>query len=527
MNTQKQIFLIVVLLFAFVGSCAGYAVLDLPFRAPNQEDYSTEESITRGALLFANNCRTCHGNQGEGGIGVQLNRPDLQDLDPIKLKANRDMLRRTITCGRAATLMPAWLHTNGGSINERQIEHIVGFLTAPIDPALIDANGNQSNKGWTEALEFAENLNREMTALVGGDTLDAIARIHGIGPRELAAFNGLPADDAALDAPLPKNKKVKIPPTPQFPDGRAVTVYTSNETIRKLAENQHVGAAMIAEANDLEFTIDVKRGQFRLLDPDGQPRFGLFPGDKLALPAGATYLTVAVDTLETVAAAHSIDVATLKDLNRDKVGTLAPGEPLPADLVLALPEINAYPVKGQTLEDIANVYSNVTPDSLAEANGVAPDALLQIGQPLQLPADTWGTAPGIGTKNPGTACVQYAVPAVVFDTIMGIAPATGEKPEVPATASTDARIDAHATDWTITSGGQAQPINKGAVLVSRGTAIPITSVSGLHTITLNGKNDAGGDLKQGATRTITFGEAGDFKLTCTYHPDMLAWIFVK
>ena len=65
------------------------------------------------------------------------------------------------------------------------------------------------------------------------------------------------------------------------------------------------------------------------------------------------------------------------------------------------------------------------------------------------------------------------------------------------------------------------------MLVAKGSSIPFTSVSGLHTITLNGKTDAGGDLKQGTSRTITFAEAGDFKITCTYHPDMLAWIFVK
>ena len=112
-------------------------------------------------------------------------------------------------------------------------------------------------------------------------------------------------------------------------------------------------------------------------------------------------------------------MTALKNLNKDTVGTLATTDPLPAGLVLALPEIKAYVVKGQTIEDVAKVYSNVTADSLAQANGVAADPLLQIGQPLLLPADTWGTAPGIGTKNPGTACVQYAVPVVVFDRSWG------------------------------------------------------------------------------------------------------------
>jgi len=209
------------------------------------------------------------------------------------------------------------------------------------------------------------------------------------------------------------------------------------------------------------------------------------------------------------------------------VGTVAIADPLPAGLVLALPDVVKVTAKGQSIEDVANTYSNVTADSLAGANGIPPDDVLEIGTPLKLPDDAWGTSPGLGTRNPGTACVQYAVPATVFDSIMGNAPAAAGKPQVPATASTDVKVEAHATDWTVTADGQAQAINKGVVLVAKGASVPFTSVSGLHTITLNGKNDPGGDLKQGTSRTITFSEAGDFKVTCTYHPDMLAWIFVK
>ena len=191
MNTQKQVFLIVVLFFVLAGGCAAYTVIDLPVRAERQSDYFFSESVERGALLYANNCRTCHGIKGEGGVGLPVNKADFQDPDPLKLKANRELLKRTMYCGRAGTLMPAWLNTNGGALTDRQIEHVVDLITSPVEIAYQDEEGNPTSKGWTEAVEFAHNLNREASVIVGGDTLDTIAAAHAIGHTELAELNGL------------------------------------------------------------------------------------------------------------------------------------------------------------------------------------------------------------------------------------------------------------------------------------------------------------------------------------------------
>ena len=112
MNTQKQIGLMVALLFLFVGGCAAYSAIDLPIRAEDQQQWTKDQSLERGALLFANNCRTCHGNTGQGGVGPQLRANDatkFQDQDPLVLAANKALLQRTLACGRAGTLMPAWL----------------------------------------------------------------------------------------------------------------------------------------------------------------------------------------------------------------------------------------------------------------------------------------------------------------------------------------------------------------------------------------------------------------------------------
>ena len=118
MNTQKQIFLIVILLFTMTAGCAAYTVIELPIRAVDQQNWHEDQSLERGALLFANNCRTCHGNTGEGGVGLPLNTPAFQNQDPLVLRANRALLQRTLECGRAGTRMPAWLNTNGGSLSD-------------------------------------------------------------------------------------------------------------------------------------------------------------------------------------------------------------------------------------------------------------------------------------------------------------------------------------------------------------------------------------------------------------------------
>jgi LysM repeat protein len=614
LNTQKQIFLIVVLFFILVGGCAAYSVIDLPIRSERQTDFFQSESVKRGALLFANNCRTCHGIQGQGGVGLPLNKADFQDQDPLKLKANRDLLKRTIYCGRAGTLMPAWLNTNGGSLNDRQIDHIIDLITSPVSEQYKDADGNPTSKGWLEAVDFAHNLNRESSAIVGGDTLDIIATNHQIGYKELADANGL-----AIDSPVAKGTTVNLP------DGRRFKVIKDNQTVAKVADDQHVGAVILATLNKVQYRIDSKTGQFVLLGDDGNPVPGLFPGDKLALPDGAVYAIQAGDTVESIATQHGITVSTLTSQNSkllsgadatkaldferklklpsnavivvaqgqtlavlatrhalkpddlisanagltadavltagqqlklpaNAVYVVQPGDTLksaaaahgvsvddlakandlqPTDVIgpqvlLKLPKIDAYVVKGDSLETIAKVYSNVTAASLGEANGVPADAVLRIGQTLKLPEDAWGTAPP-DTKNAGTACVEHAVPASVYQSIIGAVTPTAA-PTAPATVSEKVTIDAAQKtpgfDWTVSADGVAQDPNKGVVAIKKGASIDFTNTLGLHTVTLNGKKDDG-DFKQGDKRTIAFNDTGTFKITCDYHPDMLAWVFVQ
>lgn len=622
MNTQKQIFVIVVLFFTLVGGCGAYSLIDLPHRAAIQTTYTQDESITRGALLFANNCRNCHGIKGQGGVGLVLNKDAFKDQDPLVLKANRDLITRTLQCGRAGTLMPAWLNTNGGSLNAEQISHLVDFITAPLDPRLVDDENKPTNQGWLETVTYAENLNRANTALIGGDTLDTIAKAHGIGYQELSAAN----NNQSVNIVLNVGEVVHIPAFKGMPEGYDYHVYNTNETLTKVADSQHVGAMILADLNNLPYTFTESKDKadYTLLDPQGTAVPGLFPGDKLQLPANATYVVTAGDTVNSIAQQHGVSASDITSLNSDILGNVAPDQPvdyqnklklppntravvqpgqtvaviaslhgltaadieqanglqpgaqvapgtalsLPAnaryviqtgdtlalvanlhgisvdtlasanglkpdtfispDVVLKLPRINAYNVNGQSLDDVAKTFSNVTADSLASTNGVPANAIIRIGTKLNVPPDAWGPAPAT-TKNPGTACVQYAIPNAVFDTLPGIGTPTAEvAPAAPAGIAKSVEIDAgpSGTDWTVIADGTKQPPNQGNVAVAAGTAIKFVDQNGLHTINLNGKQD-GDVFKQGDTRTITFSTPGKFTITCSFHPSMLAYVTVQ
>lgn len=423
MNTQKQVIIMVALVFLTVGACAGYTVIELPYRTQLQADWHLEQSIERGALLYANNCRTCHGNAGEGFVGPRLNSDALKSQDPLELAANRAMIERTLLCGRAGTLMPAWLSANGGSLNEVQIQHLVNFITAPIDEDVLDEDGLPSNTGWVEAVHFAHNLNHETTILVAGDTLQSIASQHRIGIAELAAANGLPADDPEMT--LTSGSVLRLPPVGGAPDGGEFKVEGNNVTLRRAAERTFVGAAILADANNLEYELDYSGPEFTLLEGGvGVP--GLITGQLLALPSGSVYVANSGDTLEIVAGLHGLTVEELVAANPDHADTPADEDLAPVDdegniptVVLNLPAgIDAYRVRGQTWDDVAAGYGNVTGASLAEANGLATNVSLRIGQSLSLPEDAYGSAPP-DTINRGTACVQFAVPNSIYEAIVG------------------------------------------------------------------------------------------------------------
>lgn len=76
---------------------------------------------SNGALLYNQNCKVCHGENGEGRIGAVLNktfssiRPDLSIKD-------------TISRGVQGSPMPAWSKEFGGPLNDADINDIVAYI---------------------------------------------------------------------------------------------------------------------------------------------------------------------------------------------------------------------------------------------------------------------------------------------------------------------------------------------------------------------------------------------------------------
>jgi mono/diheme cytochrome c family protein len=84
MNTRKQVLLMTSLLLMMLIVIGVYAAW-YPSRATDAEEHFDEATAERGSILFARNCRLCHGNVAEGGaLGARLpsapalDRPDLQ-----------------------------------------------------------------------------------------------------------------------------------------------------------------------------------------------------------------------------------------------------------------------------------------------------------------------------------------------------------------------------------------------------------------------------------------------------------------
>jgi mono/diheme cytochrome c family protein len=89
-----------------------------PVMAQNNGDGGDPE---RGAELYAANCAVCHGAQGEGRVGAELN--------DVFVSMNPDVqLTQIITNGRPNTFMPAWGEANDGPLSETDVADIVAYI---------------------------------------------------------------------------------------------------------------------------------------------------------------------------------------------------------------------------------------------------------------------------------------------------------------------------------------------------------------------------------------------------------------
>ncbi len=81
-------------------------------------DVSYGNSI-HGQELYNRNCKTCHGENGKGGVAVALNQKGFLS------RADNDFLVRTISAGRGNTAMPGW-----PQFEEKELADLIAYMRA-------------------------------------------------------------------------------------------------------------------------------------------------------------------------------------------------------------------------------------------------------------------------------------------------------------------------------------------------------------------------------------------------------------
>lgn len=82
------------------------------------------ERIQHGREIYTEQCASCHGSQGEGGVGTVLNNKTL-------LKNTFDeVFFSVIRSGVPSTQMPAWSVDFGGPLTDEDIRSVVAFIRA-------------------------------------------------------------------------------------------------------------------------------------------------------------------------------------------------------------------------------------------------------------------------------------------------------------------------------------------------------------------------------------------------------------
>jgi mono/diheme cytochrome c family protein len=192
---------LIALVVAVVG-LLGYFIWE-PFRAADAGEGFKEQSIDRGAVLFANSqsehydstksllCADCHGVDGGGGSAnfvIKSEDPRCKsdqtvdaklaeeqpyclphqvtwaapNLQVASLKYDRAQLTQIITYGRPGTPMPAWGVLSGkGALQEQSIRDLVNY---------VESLGTTPDKAQAAAAKELQKCDR--AACVGQKTLD-------------------------------------------------------------------------------------------------------------------------------------------------------------------------------------------------------------------------------------------------------------------------------------------------------------------------------------------------------------------
>jgi mono/diheme cytochrome c family protein len=104
----------------------------------NRTKANVNDPVVAGATLFTNNCATCHGANGEGGVGPQLNGgqvlkvwPKLADHINWVHTGGEPYIGKTIGAINipvpANNVMPAFGMDHGGPLTNQQIQDVVCY----------------------------------------------------------------------------------------------------------------------------------------------------------------------------------------------------------------------------------------------------------------------------------------------------------------------------------------------------------------------------------------------------------------
>lgn len=192
----------------------GYATLREPARLEEFTHAEVGRSIEFGAELFAGNCATCHGVNGQakdcpgqdGCLGLPLNDPGLvcgdvsarmEAMGWIGTKAA--FIQTTISSGRPGYIMPAWLNEFGGSLRPDQVKNLADYVLNFESEELCAIPVYEY--AWQATYEEFSAAFPEGDAAAGADTFLA----YGCN-----ACHGLPEDDTVVAAVGPELKNVGI-----------------------------------------------------------------------------------------------------------------------------------------------------------------------------------------------------------------------------------------------------------------------------------------------------------------------------
>jgi mono/diheme cytochrome c family protein len=95
-------------------------------------------SIEKGAEIYANNCYTCHGFNGEGATGPALNSRHFFEnrLEELGFAGTlEDYVKLTVAAGRPSNtnsqwgvIMPTWSSTYGGPLRDDQVQQVTDYV---------------------------------------------------------------------------------------------------------------------------------------------------------------------------------------------------------------------------------------------------------------------------------------------------------------------------------------------------------------------------------------------------------------